>query len=146
MTTTEGLEEDMGIEQRAEEMQEVARVRTEWVEEGILRQLPGPGDGLDADGAREALAAVRDVAGKFVLLDLRAMRFIHRDARQVFEMEGTFLEAVALLVERGLSRVIANFFIRVRNTNDYDVRAFDDEDAALAWLRDQRSAAASRAE
>ncbi len=96
--------------------------------------------GVDMDGndAREALAATHRVAGdrsRPVLVDLRGIRSQSREAREFFASDEVTrsTRAVALLVASPVSKVIGNFFIRLRE-QPVPTRLFGDEREAIDWL------------
>ncbi|MCB2411981.1 STAS/SEC14 domain-containing protein [Demequina sp. TTPB684] len=57
-----------------------------------------------------------------------------REARMEFIRRQEVVSAVALVVGNPLSRMMATFFINVSKP-DVPIRLFEDEDAAVAWLR-----------
>jgi len=70
-----------------------------------------------------------------LLADVRGIRTVDREARRL--ATGPDVTAVtsrlAILVGNPLSRVMANFFLRVKGP-EYPARLFTDEGAARAWL------------
>lgn len=102
-----------------------------------------PGCEMALDDARENVAAIYEVGGRErnrVLVDMRGVRSQTREARQYFagpEAERATL-AVALLVGSPLSRVLANFFLRLVPQR-WPTSMFNDEQAAIAWLMEQRA-------
>lgn len=73
-----------------------------------------------------------------VLVDLRGVRSQSREARDYFggpQAAATTL-AVALLISSPVSRVLANFFLRLNSTR-YPTRLFNDEASAITWLLEQ---------
>jgi hypothetical protein len=105
---------------------------------GFVRATMRDGIDFELDDAVEAVAATWDVAGRTrrpVLVDLRGIHAQSRAARDYFngpEASAKF-QRVALLVESPLSRVIANFFLRVRSPL-IETRLFTDEPLAREWL------------
>ncbi len=57
-----------------------------------------------------------------------------REARMEFVRRQEVVSAVALVVGNPLSRMMANFFINVSKP-EVPIRLFEDDDAALTWLR-----------
>lgn len=95
------------------------------------------------DDAKENVSAIYEIGGRQrnrVLVDMRGVRSQTREARQYFagpEAERATL-AVALLVGSPLSRVLANFFLRLMPQR-WPTALFNDEDAAITWLLEQRA-------
>lgn len=92
--------------------------------------------------AQENVAAIFEIGGRQrsrVLVDMRGVRSQSREARAYFggpEAERASL-AVALLIGSPVSRVLANFFLRL-NPQRVPSALFTDDRAAIAWLMDQR--------
>ena len=105
---------------------------------GVVRSdyLPGVVCGLD--DARAIYAEVDELGRREspICVDLRAAPTIHRSARQYFMNESRF-SAVAMLVDSAVTRMLANFFLRL-DTSSGETRMFTDEADALAWLREHR--------
>ena len=72
-----------------------------------------------------------------LLVDARAVKFIEREARQYFAVNGreTRIVAFAIMVKSPLSRMIGNFFIGL-NKPSIPARLFDDENEAIKWLKE----------
>ena len=73
--------------------------------------------------------------GRFSLLvDMRQMRYVDREARAVYRggTESGTQPATALLVRSPATRVIANFFIGLNGPKG-PIRIFNDEATAIAW-------------
>ena len=109
--------------------------------EGFVFATMREGARFELADAKEAVAATRDLAGAKtrVLVDMRRIQSQSKEARGYFNAPeiANHLHAVALLVASPLSRMIANFFLRVRE-QPVPTRLFDDEAAARAWLRELR--------
>ena len=92
--------------------------------------------------AQENVAAIYEVAGKrrtLVLVDMRGVRSQTREARQYFagpEAEAMSI-AVALLIGSPVSRVLANFFLRLTRQR-VPTALFTDEATASAWLMEHQ--------
>lgn len=92
--------------------------------------------------AKENIAATFELAGRRqigVLVDMRGVRSQTREARQYFaghEAEQV-TRAVALLIGSPVSRVLANFYLRLR-TPRIPTALFTNEDEAIAWLLDAK--------
>ena len=87
----------------------------------------------------DAQERVRDRLGKEktrVLVDMRAIKSISRDAREYYANERTasIQRATALVIKSPLSRVIANFFMGL-NRPLTPTRMFTDVDEAIEWLQ-----------
>ncbi len=95
-----------------------------------------------AEKAKENIDAyerVRDRLGKEktrVLVDMRAIKGVSRDAREYYANERTasIQRATALVIKSPLSRVIANFFMGL-NRPLTPTRMFTDVDEAIEWLQ-----------
>lgn len=106
------------------------------VDDWLVRIECQEGAEATVDDARELCDAVDVIMdGRIlpVLVDTRPMRSMSRQARVVFSdfQRGP----AATLVDSPLSRTIANFYIAVGRPA-HPLRLFDDESAAVAWLRD----------
>lgn len=89
----------------------------------------------DAQKNIAAIATLTHHTRMPVLVDLRGVRSQSREARDYFggpEAAETSL-AVALLIGSPVSRVLANFFLRLNSTR-YPTRLFTDEAGAINWL------------
>ena len=87
----------------------------------------------------DAQERLRDRLGKEktrVLIDIRAIKSISRDAREYYANERTasIQRATALVIKSPLSRVIANFFMGL-NRPLTPTRMFTDVDEAIEWLQ-----------
>lgn len=89
-------------------------------------------DALAATGAMAQLTGGRRSP---LLVDARDIGPMDRRARTEFARRGDLVSAVALLVRTPLSRVMGNFFLGVAKPMA-PTRLFDDEAAALDWLRE----------
>ncbi len=93
---------------------------------------------MNGDDARAAFDATSSVAAgrrRPVLVDLRGIRSQTREARDFFSNQGVASEvvAVALLVASPVSKVIGNFFLRLR-LQPVPTQLFGDEQSAVEWL------------
>lgn len=106
--------------------------------EGFIIATMKEGATFDLEDARESVAVTWQVAGETrrpVLVDTRGVRAQSKEARQYFmspEAERRVC-AVALLVGSPVSRVIANFFLRMGEPS-IPTQVFSDFDAARAWV------------
>lgn len=86
----------------------------------------------DAVEELEAIAVLTGGRPTPVLVDIRGLRSITREARAAFA-DTDLCSRVALFVGSPLSRTIANFFIVVARP-DIPSRVFNDEEEAERWL------------
>lgn len=88
--------------------------------------------------AQENIAVIAGLANNTrmpVLVDMRGVRSQSREARDYFggPQAASATLAVALLIGSPVSRVLANFFLRL-NSMRYPTRLFNDETIAITWL------------
>ncbi|HEY6783150.1 MAG TPA: STAS/SEC14 domain-containing protein, partial [Candidatus Dormibacteraeota bacterium] len=90
-------------------------------------------------GIAEAVAVTDDVSAAAggrpcpLLVDMREMAGITREAREYFTSSSHGITAVALLTASAVTRMIANFFIGLRKAQ-VPTRMFRSEQDAVAWL------------
>jgi hypothetical protein len=113
------------------------------MKDGIVRCQLKPGRELDLDDAKAAVATIAKLAGSVrrpVLVDLRQLRAMKREARMYFAgPETAKVEcAAALLVGSPLTRATGNFFLGL-NKPLFPTRLFTSEEEAIAWLSTFRS-------
>lgn len=106
--------------------------------EGYVRATMSEGAVFEIADATEALATTWRVAGeqrRAVLVDMRGVRAQSREAREYFvEPEiAARVSAVALLVASPVSKMVGNFFLRLRH-QPVPTRLFDSETDAEEWL------------
>jgi hypothetical protein len=114
-------------------------------EDGVLRVIVHPGAEVGADEIRAFLAARMELAPFEVpvLIDQRRIRSMTREA-QVVSTQGARDRptlCLAILMEGPLAVMIANFFV-IFGRPHYPTRLFTTEEAALAWIAEQRAARA----
>ncbi len=91
----------------------------------------------DLDGARR----VTSITAGFgrgavpVLVDMRYLSKVDRQAREHFSSPEAQATAVALLVASAVSKVVANFIIGLQRM-PVPVRMFTDESTAIGWLKE----------
>jgi hypothetical protein len=112
-------------------------------EEGIVLATMKRGARFELVDAQDALAATIEIAAgtrRLILVDIRGVQSESKEARAYFAGPevAKCATAVALLVESPVSRMIANFFLRI-GTQAVPTRVFDDASLARAWLRSQPS-------
>lgn len=71
-----------------------------------------------------------------LLIDARDVRYMEREARKHFSTNGRDIKinCFAVMVKSPLSRMIGNFFMGL-NKPAIPARLFDDENDAIAWLK-----------
>lgn len=109
--------------------------------DGIVIATIKPGAKLELVDAMDAVATTGAIAGggrRLVIVDMRGVVSESKEARSYFAGPelARFAAAVALVVESPVSRMIANFFLRI-GTQHTPTRVFDDSIAARAWLQTQ---------
>jgi len=106
-------------------------------EDGILVVCSRPGYDQNESDARENLATCRQILGDKkapVLVDMRQMAALDKQARKVYATESDFALAQAMLVDSAFTRISANLFIRVAHPI-HPTRMFTSEDEAIQWLK-----------
>lgn len=88
----------------------------------------------DAVEELEAVATLTGGAAVPLLVDIRGLHSITREARTTFA-NTTLCTRLAMYVDSSLTRTIANFFLGVTRP-DISARVFTDIDEACAWLGD----------
>lgn len=109
---------------------------------GFVHAVMGNGSQMQLADAQENVAAITTLTGNTrmpILVDMRGVRSQSREAREYYgSAEATLTTlAVALLIGSPVSRVLANFFLRLTSKQRYPTRLFTDEASAIAWLLDQ---------
>jgi len=107
--------------------------------DGLIQavSLPGTHEGLvDAQANMAAIAGFALDQKRPVLIDMRQMTRIEREARTYYATGGGRLvvTAVALLIGSPVSRVIANFSLAL-NPPPVPMRLFSSEAEAVTWLK-----------
>lgn len=113
--------------------------RVWWDEQhGLARNDWRSGAVCDLEAATRVTSTVADFGrGPVpVLVDMRYLSKVDRAAREHFTSPEAQATAVALLVASAVSKVVANFIIRVQRM-PVPVRMFTDEASAVAWLGEQ---------
>ncbi|MDQ3335699.1 MAG: STAS/SEC14 domain-containing protein [Myxococcota bacterium] len=110
---------------------------------GFMRAVMRTGCEMGLEDAQKNLAAIFELGGRqrgLVLVDMRGVRSQSREARQYFATSDEALQAtlaVALLIGSPVSRVLANFFLRL-NPQRIPTALFTAEEAAITWLMEHR--------
>lgn len=89
----------------------------------------------DAVAAIDEMTKLTDGRRSLLLVDIHDAGQQDRAARMEFVRGGDLVLAVALLVSTPLSRMMGNFFLTVSKPMA-PTRLFDDEAAAVAWLKE----------
>jgi hypothetical protein len=109
-----------------------------WMEDGIVRTEVKKNAVIQVDEAKENVEAVREITAGItcpILVDMRQIKSISKEAREVFSEAGKrkHINAIALLIRSPLSKMVGNFFIG-RNKPDVPTRLFTQEKQAKTWL------------
>jgi hypothetical protein len=105
--------------------------------DGIARIRYEAGDIVTEDLARATIVELKALtSGKRlpVLVDIRKMKSVTREARVIFGNAADALSALALLAGSPRTQVIANFFIGLSRPK-VPTQMFTEEEKALSWLR-----------
>jgi hypothetical protein len=107
--------------------------------DGYILTRVKPGSEILLQDAKDNTAAVIEVSGGIVLpllVDLREIKSISKEARDHFSMRGRKpnVSAVAMLVRSPVSRIIGNFFIGF-NHPVVPTRLFSMEKSAIDWVK-----------
>lgn len=90
----------------------------------------------DAEESLEAVRLLSDGRRRPLLVDLRPIRSLSRDARERFG-DNDLVSKAAFVVDSPLSRIVANFFFAVTRPN-METRMFNTRDDAVGWLLERR--------
>lgn len=109
---------------------------------GFIISRVAPFAEISLDHAKENTARVRELSGDRVypiLVDIRKIRSISKEARDHFSMRGRKpgVVAIAMLVSSPLSRIIGNFFLGL-NHPIVPTRMFTDRERAEQWILNGR--------
>ena len=107
--------------------------------EQVVRFVWAPGSVCTVQQARAGSATIRalDKGTVPMLVDMRQMKKLEREARELYKTDKGGVGAMALLVGSPVTKMLANFFMRT-DTDTTPTRMFTDESMALTWLRAQR--------
>lgn len=110
-------------------------------EQGFIRTKVKPGSEISREDARENTEAVIRLSdGKNfpILVDLRQIKSISKEARDHFSMRGRKpnVTAIAMLVSSPVSKIIGNFFLGL-NKPTVPTRMFTAEAEARKWIDKQ---------
>jgi hypothetical protein len=106
---------------------------------GFVHTLVRAGSEIQLEDAKENTAAVIRVSGGSnypILVDLRKIKSISKEARDHFSMRGRKpnVTAIAMLVSSPLSRIIGNFFLGL-NRPTVPTRMFTSESEGILWMK-----------
>jgi hypothetical protein len=105
--------------------------------DGIAKIRYQAGDVVTEDVARATVGELRALTGgkrRPVLVDIRKLKLVTREARVIFGGASDAFSALALLAGSPKTQLIANFFIGISRPK-VPTQMFTDEEKALAWLR-----------
>ncbi|MDH5606153.1 MAG: hypothetical protein OEY93_04640 [Anaerolineae bacterium] len=107
-------------------------------EEGIIRAAVKPVPEITVESIKQDMAIYKKLGGgspRPVLANISHIVKVGRDARHLAATQiPQFATAAAVVIGSPVSRVIGNFFLGL-NRPEIPLRLFDEEEAALAWLR-----------
>lgn len=106
---------------------------------GFVHTLVHEGSEIQLEHARENTASVIRVSGGSnypILVDLRKIKSISKEARDHFSMRGRKpnVTAIAMLVSSPLSKIIGNFFLGL-NRPTVPTRLFSSEKEGILWIK-----------
>jgi len=113
---------------------------TTWLDEfGICRTVVKTNAVITLKDAQENTSAVNRISDNGcppLLVDLREIKSINKDARDHFAMRDRKpgITAIAMLLKSPLSKVIGNFFLGI-NMPSVPTKLFTSEERAIEWLR-----------
>lgn len=90
----------------------------------------------DAHEQIEAIKSINDGLKRPFLADARKLKKVEKEAREFYASAATgdVCEAVAIMAETRVSKVLINFFMKI-NKPAYPMRMFTDEEEAIEWLK-----------
>lgn len=115
-----------------------------WLDEhGICRFDVQSGKCLELEDAREAFQAVLSLCDgslPSILIDVRYMQAISKEAREFFSQKDNTrrIALLAFLVDSPLSTLLVNFYIGL-NPPGIPTKLFTQEEEAIQWLKGHRS-------
>jgi hypothetical protein len=112
------------------------RTARQWVDQNnIVRMSCLRGVTHTAQDARDNIAAIPEKQVRPVLVDIRKLKGVSREAREVYRSReaNPHLVAVAMVVESPLSRIIGNFFIGLSRVY-VPTRLFTSPAEGLEWV------------
>ena len=120
-------------------MQDTPVFTTTFDPRGFVHTRVRPGAEIQVNDAKENTLKVIAVSGGSnypILVDLREIKSISKEARDHFSMRGRKpnVTAIAMLVSSPLSRIIGNFFLGL-NRPTVPTRMFASEEDGIAWMK-----------
>ena len=120
-------------------MVETRIFHTSLEKDGYIYTRVKPGSEIQLQDAKDNTAAVIKVSGDSnfpILVDLREIKSISKEARDHFSMRGRkpHVTAIAMLVKSPVSRIIGNFFLGL-NRPTVPTRLFNQEKEAILWMK-----------
>lgn len=114
---------------------------TSFEKEGYILTRVKPGSEIQLQDAEDNTAAVIKISDGIIypiLVDLRGIKSISKEARDHFSMRGRTpsVSAVAMLVKSPVSRIIGNFYIGFAKPV-VPTRMFSAEKEAIGWVKNQ---------
>jgi hypothetical protein len=108
-------------------------------EDGILHARTDSGAVVTLEDAKNSLSSLPALHGhgkQLLMVDLRGMNSMSREAREFYAGEevATVLAAIALIVGSPISRMIGSFFLGF-NRPRIPLRLFTSEEHAVQWLK-----------
>lgn len=105
---------------------------------GFIISRVSPLAEVELDHAKENTLKVQEISGDQVypiMVDIRKIRSISKEARDHFSMRGRKpgVVAIAMLVSSPLSRIIGNFFLGLSQPV-VPAKLFTDEETAIKWI------------
>lgn len=111
-----------------------------WLDQrGFYHTRVKPNAVVTLELAQENTAAVQGMSEDIqrpILVDLRKLKSIDKEARDHFSLRGRrrIVNAMALLIASPVSRIVGNFFLGL-NRPAVDTRLFTSEEEAARWLK-----------
>ncbi len=107
-------------------------------EERILKIRMLPGSNIDLSAAIAIVEHATEISGKELhcnFIDIRRMTYISSEAQKHFSKQNnTYVPAIAVLMVSNIQKKLVNMYFSFLNPM-IPTRAFDDEEAAMVWLR-----------
>jgi hypothetical protein len=120
-------------------MQDTPVFTTTFDQRGFVHTRVRPGAEIQLEDAKGNTHKVIEISGGSnypILVDLRQIKSISKEARDHFSMRGRKpnVTAIAMLVSSPLSRIIGNFFLGL-NRPGVPTRMFTSEAEGITWMK-----------
>ena len=107
--------------------------------DGYILTRVKPDSEIQVEDAKDNTEAVKKVSGDSnfpILVDLREIKSISKEARDHFSMRGRkpHVTAIAMLIKSPVSKIIGNFFLGL-NKPIVPTRLFTNETDAKTWMK-----------